>query len=176
MTRDRRGATVWDVNRIRPHAAVDDVLLVLTQVVEQIEVMWERSKDASPAPLSVSQLRVMFVLEHAERANLRALGEALDAAPSSVSRLCDRLQAVGFLERGLSTTSRREVELTLSDRGRVYLDELRERRREHLRDVVNTLPASARSTLVTGLRQLRDASAAVHRLDEGADNPGTQTA
>ncbi|WP_237047734.1 MarR family winged helix-turn-helix transcriptional regulator [Lentzea guizhouensis] len=151
------------------------MLLVLTQVVEQVEVMWERSKDVSPAPLSVSQLRVLFVLERSEGANLRALGEALDAAPSSVSRLCDRLQAVGFLERGLSATSRREVELTLSERGRAYLAELRERRREHLRDVVGTLPAAARSTLVTGLRQLRDAAPVVHRLDDDGE-PGTQSA
>ncbi|SDO67590.1 MarR family winged helix-turn-helix transcriptional regulator [Lentzea jiangxiensis] len=152
------------------------MLQVLTQVVEQIEVMWERSKDASPAPLSVSQLRVMFVLEHSEGANLRALGEALDAAPSSVSRLCDRLQAVGFLDRGLSTTSRREVVLALSDRGRAYLQELRDRRREHLRDVVDALPPSARSTLVSGLRRLRDAASSVHPLDDEQDTTGTQTA
>ncbi|MEU7481730.1 MarR family winged helix-turn-helix transcriptional regulator [Lentzea sp. NPDC042327] len=164
------------MNRIRPHASVDDVLRVLTQVVEQIEVMWERSKDVSPAPLSVSQLRVMFVLEKSEGANLRALGEALDAAPSSVSRLCDRLEAVGFLERGLSATSRREVELSLSDRGRAYLHDLRERRREHLRDVVDTLPPCARSTLVSGLRQLRDAATSVQGVDDGDDQPGTQTA
>ncbi|MET9225807.1 MarR family winged helix-turn-helix transcriptional regulator [Lentzea sp. NPDC003310] len=161
---------------MRPHATVDDVLQVLTQVVEQVEVMWERSKDVSPAPLSVSQLRVMFVLERSEGANLRTLGEALDAAPSSVSRLCDRLQAVGFLERGLSATSRREVELTLSERGRAYLRDLRDRRREHLRDVVAGLPPSARSTLVSGLRQLRDAGASVQRLDADHDASGSQTA
>lgn len=165
-----------DVNRMRTHPTVDDVLQVLTQVVEQIEVMWERSKDVSPAPLSVSQLRVMFVLEHSEGANLRALGEALDAAPSSVSRLCDRLEAVGFLERALSATSRREVELSLSDRGRAYLHELRERRREHLRDVVDTLPVAARSSLVTGLRRFRDAATAVHRLDDDHDGSGTRSA
>ncbi|GGM92810.1 MarR family transcriptional regulator [Lentzea pudingi] len=137
--------------------------------------MWERSKEVSPAPLSVSQLRVMFVLEASEGANLRTLGEALDAAPSSVSRLCDRLQAVGFLDRDVSSTSRREVELTLSDRGHSYLRDLRERRREHLRSVVDTLPASAKSSLVTGLRQLRDAAPVVHHLDEG-ERPGTQSA
>ncbi|WP_229904887.1 MarR family winged helix-turn-helix transcriptional regulator [Lentzea cavernae] len=152
------------------------MLQVLTQVVEQVEVMWERSKDVSPAPLSVSQLRVMFVLENSEGANLRTLGEALDAAPSSVSRLCDRLQAVGFLDRDVSSTSRREVELSLSDRGRAYLHDLRERRREHLRVAVDALPPSARSSLATGLRQLRDGAAVLHRLDDGEEEPGTQSA
>ncbi|MFD5827528.1 MarR family winged helix-turn-helix transcriptional regulator [Lentzea sp. NPDC060358] len=164
------------MNRIRPHAGVDDVLQVLTQVVEQIEVMWERSKDASPAPISVSQLRVMFVLEKTSGTNLRALGEALDAAPSSVSRLCDRLQAVGFLERGLSATSRREVELSLSERGRAYLIDLRERRREHLRDVVDALPPAARSTLVSGLRRFRDTAVEVHPPAAGGDEAGTRSA
>ena len=138
--------------------------------------MWERSKDVSTAPLSVSQLRVMFVLETSEGANLRALGEALDAAPSSVSRLCDRLQAVGFLERSLSATSRREVELALSERGRTYLRDLRERRREHLRVAVDALPASARSSLATGLRQLRDATTGSHRLEDVDGGSETQSA
>ncbi|HEX7301775.1 MarR family winged helix-turn-helix transcriptional regulator [Lentzea sp.] len=161
---------------MRPHAGVDDVLQVLTQVVEQIEVMWERSKDVSPAPISVSQLRVMFVLEKSSGTNLRALGEALDAAPSSVSRLCDRLQAVGFLDRALSPTSRREVELSLSERGRAYLLDLRERRREHLREIVGELPPAARSTLVSGLRKFRDAATSVHPLEDGHDEAGSQSA
>lgn len=146
------------VNRFRSHQDPDELLHVLTELVEQVEVMWERSRSASPAPLSASQLRAMFVLETAERTNLRDLAAALNSTPPSVSRLCDRLQAVGFLERASSTVSRREVELRLSDRGRQYLTELRDRRKAHLADVIETLPPATRSRVTDGLAQLRDAA------------------
>lgn len=162
------------MNRIRSHPSPDELLHVLTEVVEQVEVMWERA--APPAPLSVSQLRAMFVLEGAECLNLRDLAVALNSTPPSVSRLCDRLQAVGFLERSSSSVSRREVELRLSDRGRHYLTELRERRRAHLRDVVEELPASTRSQLTEGLTRLRDAAAHHNRLPDGEDETGTRSA
>ncbi|WP_106619333.1 MarR family winged helix-turn-helix transcriptional regulator [Saccharothrix carnea] len=167
------------MNRFRPRPDPDEVLHVLTEVVERIEVLWERSREASPAPLSASQLRAMFVLERVESLNLRALGEALDSTPPSVSRLCDRLQAVGFLERSLSPNSRREVDLRLTERGRTYLADLRARRNEHLRGLVEALPASSRSAMVEGLTRLRDAAEDENarggqvRPDEGR---GTQSA
>lgn len=165
-----------EVNRIRSHPSPDELLHVLTEVVEQVEVMWERSRSASPAPLSVSQLRAMFVLEGAECMNLRDLAAALNSTPPSVSRLCDRLQAVGFLERSSSSVSRREVELRLSDRGRHYLTDLRARRRAHLRDVIEGLPASTRSQLTEGLTRLRDTAVHHNRLPDGEDETGTRSA
>ncbi|MFE9751681.1 MarR family winged helix-turn-helix transcriptional regulator [Saccharothrix saharensis] len=161
------------MNRIRRHRSSDEVLHVLTEVVEHLEVLWERSREVSPAPLSASQLRAMFVLDRGEGMNLRALTEALDSTPPSMSRLCDRLQAVGFLERVPSATSRREVVLRLSERGRTYLDGLRERRQEHLRGLIDVLPPDARAALVDGLTPLRDA--VVARQVE-IDDPDSRTA
>ncbi|QFU86632.1 MarR family winged helix-turn-helix transcriptional regulator [Amycolatopsis sp. YIM 10] len=157
------------MNRIRSHPDPEELLHVLTEVVEQVEVIWERSRSTSPAPLSVSQLRAMFVLETAEYLNVRDLATALNSSPPSVSRLCDRLQAVGFLDRSSSSVSRREVELRLSDRGRQYLVELRERRTAHLRDVIGALPATTRSQLAGGLARLRDA-AVKHNRPPGAQH------
>ncbi len=161
------------MNRFRPRSDPDEALNVLNEVVERIEVMWERSREASPAPLSASQLRAMFVLERFTRMNLRALTEELDSTPPSVSRLCDRLEAVGFLDRSLSPSSRREVELRLSERGQAYLSDLRKRRREHVRGLIEAMPASARTAMVEGLLALRE-TAAEH--DAPHENPGTQSA
>ncbi|CCH32610.1 MarR family transcriptional regulator [Actinosynnema sp. NPDC047251] len=161
------------MNRFRAHSDPDDALDVLTEVVERIEVMWERSRGASPAPLSASQLRAMFVLERFPQMNLRALTEQLDSTPPSVSRLCDRLEAVGFLDRSLSPNSRREVELRLSERGRTYLSDLRSRRREHVRGLIEAMPASARTALVEGLLALRDTAVVP---DAPRQEPGTQSA
>ncbi|MGW1965780.1 MarR family winged helix-turn-helix transcriptional regulator [Streptomyces sp. NPDC001935] len=115
---------------------------------ELLEILWGR---ASTAPVSASQLRVLFILEHDEGINLRTLADALGSTAPSTSRLCDRLQAVGFVERAPSTTSRRELRLFLSPQGRTFLAELRARREEVLEAVLAQMPAAGRAALAEGL-------------------------
>ncbi|WP_405806679.1 MarR family winged helix-turn-helix transcriptional regulator [Streptomyces sp. NBC_01187] len=129
------------------------------EVIELLEVLWERGREAvSPAPVSPSQLRVLYCVDRDEGINLRALGEALGSAPSSVSRLCDRLEAIGFVERVPSPTSRRELELHLTARGRSYLSSLREQREQALFAVLSSMPQRERDALLKGLRGFLDAA------------------
>ncbi|MFI1678070.1 MULTISPECIES: MarR family winged helix-turn-helix transcriptional regulator [unclassified Streptomyces] len=122
------------------------------EVIELLEVLWSRGRDIAPtAPVSSSQLRVLYVLDGAQGINLRTLGECLGSAPSSVSRMCDRLHALGFIERSLSSASRRELELRLSSRGENYLNELRARRESALLDAISAMRPAERSALVRGL-------------------------
>ncbi|MEU2080633.1 MarR family transcriptional regulator [Streptomyces albus] len=143
------------------------------EVIELLEVLWEHGRDAvSTSPVSSSQLRVLYCLDRDEGMNLRTLGELLGSAPSSVSRLCDRLQALGFLERLPSPVSRRELELHLTHRGRKYLRDLRLRREEALTATLAAMPPRARSVLYEGLRAFRDATedtAPVRRLPSLGD-------
>ncbi|MGX7827960.1 MarR family winged helix-turn-helix transcriptional regulator [Actinokineospora sp. 24-640] len=145
------------MTRFRAHAPPAEVARVLGEVAELLEARWDRVPDLSPSPLSPSQLRAMFVLERAAGSNLTALAEALDVTPPSMSRLCDRLQAAGYIERTQSPSSRREVDLRLSERGHAYLDVLRGKRQESLREAIEALPGDARVALLDGLLPLRDA-------------------
>lgn len=129
------------------------------EVIELLEVLWERGRDAvSPSPVSASQLKVLYCLERDDGMNLRTLGRALGSAASSVSRLCDRLQALGFLERTPSPVSRRELELHLTRQGKEYLRDLRRRREEALTATVAAMPPKARAALTEGLRAFQDAA------------------
>ncbi|MFF0741787.1 MarR family transcriptional regulator [Streptomyces sp. NPDC004111] len=131
---------------------------VACEVIALLEVLWERGRDAvSPAPVSSSQLRVLHILERDAGINLRTLAEVLGAAPPSVSRLCDRLEALGYLKRSASAVSRREVELRLTGPGRSYLRDLRARREEALVAAVAAMPAGAREALTYGLQEFRAA-------------------
>ncbi|PJM92904.1 MarR family transcriptional regulator [Streptomyces sp. CB01373] len=135
---------------------------------ELLEVLWGR---ASTAPVSASQLRVLFVLERNEGINLRTLAATLGSTPPSTSRLCDRLQAVGFVRRQVAATSRREVELRLSRRGRAFLADVRARRETELRSVVERMPAGQRTALLTGLEGFCTvASAQIHAAGAAADD------
>ncbi|GGS57054.1 MULTISPECIES: MarR family transcriptional regulator [Streptomyces] len=142
-----------------------------TTAVELLEVVWGR---ASTAPTSASQLRVLHILEHHDGINLRTLAEYLASTPPSTSRLCDRLQAAGFVERVASPEDRREVRLHLSSRGRAFLADLRARRERELRKVLADMPAAKRIALMEGLEAFC-ATAATQILGDASD-PGSQTA
>lgn len=155
---------------LRSHAAAQ----AACEVIELLEVLWERGRDAvSPAPVSSSQLRAMYVLERDEGINLRTLGEVLGSAPSSVSRLCDRLQALGFVERTASPVSRRELELRLTRRGKAHLADLRARREEALMAVISTMTPSARKALGEGLTGFRAAAEGIPRMRRQDPPKGT---
>src|ERR1700748_3204234 len=81
----------------------------------------------------------------------------LGALGSAARRLCDRLEAAGFLHR-VHGSSRRAVILRLSPEGRALLDGLRRQRREDLARVLGRMPPAARTALAAGLSQFRSAA------------------
>ncbi|WP_328498447.1 MarR family transcriptional regulator [Streptomyces sp. NBC_00414] len=154
-----------------PHPQPHEVARVTSEAAELLEVLWGR---ASTAPVSASQLRVLFILEHNEGVNLRTLADALGSTPPSASRLCDRLQAVGFVERRPAATSRRELRLYLSRRGRTFLSDLRTRRERALQSVLEQMPATRRTQLLAGLEAF--CAAAAQEIHEDGTTTGARTA
>lgn len=125
------------------------------EVLELLEVAWERARTAfSTAPLSAAQTRVLYVVEREPGINLTALGRTLSAAAPSVTRLCDRLQAAGFLRRAAGAHDRREVELELTAAGVAHLRTVRQRREQVLRQAMERMTPDARQALLTGIAAL----------------------
>lgn len=155
----------------RPRPEPDETARVTATAAELLEVLWGR---ASTAPASASQLRVLLILEHHEGINLRTLADSLASTPPSTSRLCDRLQAAGFVRRAVSPADRREVHLHLSGRGRAFLADLRTRRESTLEAVLALMPTAKRSALLEGLEAFCDAAAA--RIHDESQDPGSRTA
>ncbi|CAK7279356.1 MULTISPECIES: MarR family winged helix-turn-helix transcriptional regulator [Streptomyces] len=150
----------------------DEIARVTSTAAELLEVLWGR---ASTAPASASQLRLLHILEHNDGVNMRTLAESLASTPPATSRLFDRLQAAGFVERRHSPEDRREVRLGLSGRGRAFLADLRGRREAELRAVLELMPAGKRTALAEGLEAFCAAAAAqIH--DEQAHGSGSKSA
>ncbi|MEU0235488.1 MarR family transcriptional regulator [Streptomyces sp. NPDC006170] len=124
-------------------------------MLELLEILWHQGEAVSTAPLSSSQVRVLYVLERGGVMNLRTLAAELDSMPPSVSRMCDRLHAVGFIERTHSPSDRRALELRLSRRGASYLESLRARREEVLRGLLGRMTTTERTMLMRGLVGIR---------------------
>ncbi|SCK44685.1 DNA-binding transcriptional regulator, MarR family [Streptomyces sp. AmelKG-D3] len=166
-----QGCPSMGVEHSGPDKRLHDAARAMRGVIELLEVYWTRIPDgSSPVTVSAPQLRVLYVLEGREGINLRQLGTELAAAPSSVSRLCDRLEALGFVQRSSSAASRREVELRLTPQGRAHLDRLRARREERLALVLARIAPDARSRLADAVEVIRSA---LLMARAGGPAPGT---
>lgn len=136
---------------------------------ELMEVLWGRGREVDSSPVSASQLKVLFVLDGEDGVNLRTLTERLGSTPPSVSRLCDRLEAVGFVKRTANPSSRRELRLWLSESGRAFLRDLRSRREAEFQAVIARMPPRKRAMLMEGLMSFREAA---HRSDRESGDSG----
>ncbi len=145
----------------------------LRTVVEELHQLWDRNEELeSLVVVSASQLRVLWALERAPGLSLHELGDAVDSAPSALSRLCARLEAMGFVRRRPSAQSGREIELHLTRHATAYLQERRERRERALKQMLDSMPAEQTKLLAEGLAALRVALDA--HLYPPDDPPGTR--
>jgi DNA-binding MarR family transcriptional regulator len=92
------------------------------------------------------------VVSQAGTINLTQLADALHTAPSSASRLCDRLEAADLLRRTVDGRDRREVWLVLTSTAGRLLDGLAKQRQAMIAAVLRKMPVDQRAALVEGLQ------------------------
>ncbi|GFM96895.1 MarR family transcriptional regulator [Streptomyces fulvorobeus] len=141
-----------------PDQHASRVMPEIGEVLELLEIAWERGRvTLGTAPLSSAQTRVLYIVAREPGINLSTLGRRLSSAPPSVTRLCDRLQAAGFLRRTSRPDDRREVRLELTETGVAYLHQIRRRRELALQQAMDRMSPDAQHALATGLLALCDA-------------------
>ncbi|MCX5384477.1 MarR family winged helix-turn-helix transcriptional regulator [Streptomyces sp. NBC_00083] len=147
-----------------PHRDIDSQRTVheqahaASEVVGLLDLLWQQARDTvTTTSLSTPQLRLMYLVERNDGIRMRALGKLLHTAPPSVSRLCDRLQVAGFIERLPSPDSRREVTLRLTAGGKRHLEQIRYEREATLTLAIEAMPQEDRRALATGLAALQTA-------------------
>jgi DNA-binding MarR family transcriptional regulator len=135
--------------------AGDDPLslaLEIADAVDGLTELWSVAAQGASLRLSPHQLRALRILESAPGLNLTALAESMETGLPTASRLCDRLEAAGLLERALHPHNRREVRLSLTGHGRQVLGEVAARRSQALAAVLAAMDAAERAALSRGLR------------------------
>lgn len=130
-----------------PGDAPDAVAPAIAEAVESLTNLWSVAAQQAALRLSTHQLRALLVLEAATGLNLTALAERLGTGLPTASRLCDRLEAAGMLERSLHPEKRREVRLSLTAQGRRVLDDVAARRARALAAVLARMEPAERSEL-----------------------------
>ncbi|POX63186.1 MarR family transcriptional regulator [Streptomyces sp. Ru62] len=136
--------------------------------VELLATLWSSAAQDVDLPLSPHQLRALRALEAAPGLNLTALAERLGIGLPTASRLCDRLEAAGLLERSPRSRDRREVRLELTAHARRVLGDVARRRARALATALRRMGPDDRAALTQGLRALRAV------LDGGAPARGAE--
>ena len=101
-----------------------------------------RSLESVDATVSVTQMRVLVLLWTGEPLNLSAVAEGLGVNASNASRTCDRLVSAGLVDRGELTADRRQRVLTLTRKGRTFVEKLMDRREQELAEIVGRMSDS----------------------------------
>ncbi|MET0896210.1 MAG: MarR family transcriptional regulator [Acidimicrobiia bacterium] len=136
----------------------DDVVDAVLRASRVMVSIAAQTLAAVDPDVTLPQLRALVVLASRGPQRPTGLADALDVHPSTITRLCDRLESKGLVRRTQSAVSRREVVIELEPRGRTLVDAVTERRRNALADVVADIPPRERTALVHALHTLSEAA------------------
>jgi len=137
----------------RPHdhpadpAAVDAVLTASRSLV----AVATRSLGAAAEETTITQYRALVVLASRGPQRLVDLAAALDVAPSTAGRMCDRLARKGLIRRHRARADRRAVLVSLTAAGRLVVDHATARRRELIEEILGRLPGREQHAVAMAL-------------------------
>jgi DNA-binding MarR family transcriptional regulator len=123
---------------------------LLTQALVGITT---QSLDALGGAVTVSQFRLLRVLDGLGRVPSSTLATALSTGASSVTRLADKLEAGGFVTRGSDASSRSIVTVEVTAAGHEVVRHVLDRRQALLRAVLDAMePAEREQAARTAVR------------------------
>ncbi len=128
--------------------AITEALLTASRLLVGIS---GRSIARVDETLTIPQFRVLVTLSHQGSINLATLAGLLEVKPSAAGRMVDRLVGAGLIERSPHPTSRRELLVLVSPRGRKVVREVMLRRRKEIAAIVEKMPTTERRGLARGL-------------------------
>ncbi|MQA12802.1 MAG: MarR family transcriptional regulator [Pseudonocardiaceae bacterium] len=106
--------------------------------------------------VTLAQYRTLIVLASRGPQRPAHLAEALAVAPSTATRMCDRLVRRRWVRRQRSPRDRRTVRITLTPEGRDLVDVVSRRRRQELHGLLARMSADQRAQLLTALQALSE--------------------
>lgn len=141
-----RGATGSD--------AVTDAVLTASRLLVAVSA---RSIAAVDESITLPQFRLLVVVSTQGAVNLAQVAELLGVAPSTATRMIDRLIAAGLVVREVSPHSRREILVELSPAGRDAVRQVTRRRRREIARIVARMPERQRQRLAEALTAFSEA-------------------
>jgi DNA-binding MarR family transcriptional regulator len=104
--------------------------------------------------LTITQMRLLFLLRRSPGASATALAQELDVSPPVLTRMVDRLVRHGLVQRQMASDDRRRVCHYLTGKGSETVQRLEEVGRTQLRPVLAQLSDQELAQLVEALGRL----------------------
>lgn len=145
--------------------AIVDAVLTASRALVAVAA---RSLGDVAEEVTLTQYRTLVVLASRGPQSLAELAEAVAVTPPTATRMCDRLIKKGLILRRHDRGDRRLIRLTLAKRGRDLVDEVTQRRRTEIVELVRAVPEDQRAAMVDSLRRLSAAAGEVPEQDWSA--------
>jgi len=106
------------------------------------------------SPLSLSEGRVLYELAQHDHTRASELAQELGLDSGYLSRMLKSFEAKGVVTKHASKSDRRQIILTLTDRGREMFATIDVRSRDEIAALLRALPASHQAQLVAALERV----------------------
>jgi DNA-binding MarR family transcriptional regulator len=120
-----------------------------------------RSLGMAAEETTIAQYRALVVLASRGTQRLVDLAAALDVAPSTAGRMCDRLVRKGLIRRHRARSDRRVVLVSVTGAGRDVVDQATIRRRELIAAILAELPLARQHAVGSALAEFAAAAGEV---------------
>lgn len=136
----------------RQAAARDDLVEAAVGASRVLVAIAARSLADRSDDVTLPQYRLLVVLTTEGPHRVVDLAANLDVNPSTATRLCDRLEAKGLVERRRIPADRRAVEVVATTAGHRLVDQVMADRRVEISRILATMSPEQHSQVAEGLR------------------------
>ena len=137
---------------------VDDLVTALLTASRALVGVSARSLAEIETSVTLTQFRMLVVLDGHGPSSLNHLADRLDVSPSTAARMVDRLIERRIVRRRENKANRREVVIDLTSEGQRIVDEVTGRRRASIESIVLAMPTRRRADLVEALQAFSEAA------------------
>jgi DNA-binding MarR family transcriptional regulator len=99
---------------------------------------------------------IMTVLKEEGTLHVAKIGEKLQIAKAQMTHLIDKLVDLNMVARNIDTADRRTINITLTDKGRTFLETHENNIKNAVREYISDLKDEELEVLSDSLRNLRD--------------------
>jgi DNA-binding MarR family transcriptional regulator len=138
-------------------ADIDEMTSAMLTASRLLVAISARSLAAVEDTVTLPQFRLLVLLSSQGPSKLVTLATLLGVNPSTAMRMVDRLAPAELISKQANPQSGREIQIELTPAGRTLVNDVTDRRRTEIADVITKMPAHQRHSLIDALRAFTDA-------------------
>jgi len=161
---------------VEPGWVDEDALEAVLTASRTLVAVATKSLGAAEEETTTAQYRALVVLASRGPQRLVDLAGALDVAPSTAGRLCDRLIRKDLISRHRACADRRAVLVSITAAGRQVVDQATSRWRALIAGILTNLPAPQQHAIAGAMRAFAAAAGEIPDSQWPREGPGTAAA